>query len=257
MQHAGTGGGSAAPLVDAGVTTTDADASDSCADAIVCDSFDDAAQLDDAAWDIVMPDCTGTGAIAIDETVAHSGARSVRVDGAGGYCNHVFLAPKLAGALPDPLYGRFFVRFAAPLGASHVTFFAMHDERDDNDLRMGGQSEILMWNRESDDATLPELSPSGIAASVKPRAETWLCVEFELDGAAGELRTWVDGQAIAGLIVEGEPTPDIDSQWKRRSDWHPQAGDARFGWESYGGDAATLWLDDVALGPARVHCPTH
>jgi hypothetical protein len=30
--------------------------------------------------------------------------------------------------------------------------------------------------------------------------------------------------------------------------------DLRLGWESYGGDADTLWFDDVALGTGRIGC---
>ena len=242
---------------DGGATASvDAGSRSGCASAVVCDSFEDGdgAALDESAWHIASVNCSGTGEVDIDETLAHSGTRSVRVRGGGGYCNHVFFTPSLSAPLPDPLFGRFFVRMQTALGAGHVTFFAIHDTSEDKDLRMGGQSEILMWNRESDDATLPELSPTGIAASLKPAAQTWLCVEFELAGQAGELRTFVDGEAVVGLAVEGEATPDIDSQWKRNTGWRPRAGDARFGWESYGDQANTLWFDDIALSSTRIGC---
>jgi hypothetical protein len=177
------------------------------------------------------------------------------VQGAAGFCNHVFFRP-LAALFPasDPIYGRFYLRMTTALTQSHVTFMALHDDVEQKDLRMGGQSEILMWNRESDDATLPELSPTGIAMSMKPAVDSWLCVEFMIDGKTPALQTWLNGTAVTGLTVDTTPTPDVDSQWLRKSDWHPHLSDVRFGWESYGNDANTLWFDDVALGTSRIGC---
>jgi hypothetical protein len=197
----------------------------------------------------------GTGSVKVDSQQAHTGTRSIQVKGGAGYCNHVFFRPTSATwTASDPLYARFYVRFDKALTQSHVTFLALHDDKEMKDLRMGGQSEILMWNRESDDATLPELSPTGIAASKKPATGTWLCVELLIDAKTPKLQTWLDGEPVMGLTVEGEPTPDIDAQWQRKADWHPTLSDIRFGWESYGGDENTLWFDDVALATQRIGC---
>jgi len=227
-----------------------------CVDSL-CESFEamTGEQLD-ATWELAASNCMGTGSVSVDSAQAHSGTRSIRVDGAGGYCNHVFFRPTAALWSPGAVvYARFYVRFEQPLTQSHVTFLAMHDSQEMKDLRMGGQSEILMWNRESDDATLPELSPTGIAASVKPSPGQWLCVELAVDGTAtAPLQTWVDGEPVPALSVDGEPTPDIDAQWQRKPDWHPTLTDIRFGWESYGNDDNTLWFDDVVLGSHRVGC---
>ena len=53
--------------------------------------------------------------------------------------------------------------------------------------------------------------------------------------------------------MDGVPTPDIDQQWLARA-WHPSVTDLRLGWESYAGDADTLWFDDVAVGSSRIGC---
>ncbi|HEY2735715.1 MAG TPA: hypothetical protein VGI70_17075, partial [Polyangiales bacterium] len=173
------------------------------------------------------------------------------------YCNHAFFSPKmLPSPLSDPLYARFFVKMQGALGAGHVTFVALHDAHEDHDLRLGGQSMIMMWNRESDDATLPELSPTGLAMSVAPSAGAWHCVEFMIGGKTPSLQTWLDGKAVVGLTVDGQPTQDVDQQWLRDSTWQPQVTDIRFGWESYADQANTLWFDDVAVGKARIGCGT-
>ncbi len=188
--------------------------------------------------------------------MARSGSRSIRVDGAAGYCNHVFVGTTsgLAG-LGTTRSARFYVRHTTALPAAHVTFLAMNDAADGNrDLRMGGQNSVLQWNRESDDATLPEQSPAGVALSVALPTGQWTCVEFTVDGASGTMRTWVNGTEVAGLREDGVPTQNIDSQWLNRAGWRPSLTDLRLGWESYGVGSDTLWFDDVAVGASRIGC---
>jgi len=209
---------------------------------------------DPLRWTVVTPNCAGVGSLTVDGTIAHSGSRSVRVQGGGGYCDHIFLASTAAVASITTLYGRFFVRFGNALGSGHTTFAAFHDQVAARDLRMGGQNQVLMWNRESDDATLPAMSPTGVATSVAPAAGSWMCIEFALDGAAGTITTWVDGASVAGLLEDGTPTPDIDAQWLTMASWRPHLTDAKFGWESYAGQADIVWFDDIALGGHRIGC---
>ena len=222
-----------------------------------CDDFESQTGGEPSGrWTVTAENCTGTGTVTVDETEAHSGSRSLRVDGGGGYCNHVFAGTPLTDlGLQDTVYLRFWVKHSTELPAGHVTFAAMNDAADgDRDLRMGGQNGALQWNRESDDATLPEQSPDGVALSQPLPVNTWTCVEARVDQAAGELSTWVDGTLVEGLVVDGEPTHDVDSQWLGRGDWRPSLTDLRLGWESYGGDTDTLWFDDVAVGGERLGC---
>ena len=246
----------APPPIDAAPPAPDA-AIDPCDDRVACLGFEGlglgAAEV--PGWAVVSPNCSGEGRITIEDNRPHRGERVMHVTGPGGYCNHVFLALQAPLELDDePLHVRFYMRVARPLGFGHITFLAMHDAQTERDLRMGGQSQILMWNREIDDATLPELSPTGIDLSFAPVSNQWHCVEFAVDGPAGELRTWVDGNLIEGLVVDAEPTADIDRQWHRRADWRPALEDLRIGWESYGGDPADVWFDDIAVGTAPIGC---
>lgn len=228
-----------------------------CAGRLICEDFEmdvPGSAPSASRWEVLMPDCSGSGSVEIDAEVAASGSQSLRINGQAGYCNHVFVSPTSSIAtISDDLWVRFRVRFASELTYDHVTFLAMPDATDGRDVRMGGQSQILMWNKELDDATLPELSPTGIAASVRPTPETWHCVEFHIVGAAGTLDTYVDGSRIEGLSADGTPTRDLDGQWHRRA-WSPSLTDALFGWESYGGAAMTLWFDDIAIDGARIGC---
>jgi hypothetical protein len=228
-----------------------------CGSAVLCDGFENqAAGTPSGDWAVGAPNCTGSGTATIDTTTARSGGRSLRVNGAAGYCNHVFVGPTRSLTGVGPVwYARFYLRHTTALPASHIAFVAMRDAADGgNDLRMGGQNGALQWNRQSDDATLPEQSPTGVALSVPIPTNQWTCVEFMVNGTAGTMQTWVNGTDVAGLHEDGTPTQDVDRQWLARANWHPQLTDFRLGWESYGDGADTLWFDDVALGSTRIGC---
>ena len=260
----GAGGGSSSTTGSGSTGSTSSSTSSgggplSCAGLPLCDDFESAAPggpPDPAKWAIVTPSCSGTGTVTVDSTQAHSGSRSVKVTGKGGYCNHVFFANTAApAAIGKTIYGRFFLRISDPLGPGHTTFLTMKDSADGGkDLRLGGQNQVMIWNRESDDATLPELSPTGTALSVSPSIQAWHCVELMVDGSTGQMQTWMDGSEIAGLHEDGVPTADIDKQWLTKIGWKPTLVDFKLGWESYAGQDMTLWFDDVALGPARLGC---
>jgi len=222
----------------------------------VCDGFEDqAGGAPGGRWAVTFPDCQGAGTATVDKTTGHSGAASLRVDGAAGYCNHVFVrGTGILGLTGDQVYVRYWVRHTTALPAAHITTVAMRDANDGGrDLRFGGQNGALQWNRASDDATLPEQSPAGVALSRPLPVNTWTCVEFKVDGADGTMETWLDGVSVPGLLQDGVPTHDIDSQWLNRT-YRPDLTDLKLGWESYGEGADTLWYDDVAAGNFRIGC---
>jgi hypothetical protein len=45
---------------------------------------------DQTKWKTYAPDCNQGGSISLDTTTAHSGKSSMKVNGAGGYCGHIF-----------------------------------------------------------------------------------------------------------------------------------------------------------------------
>lgn len=207
------------------------------------------------SWSALSPNCSGDGKATIDDSVAHSGQKSLRVQSGGGTCNHVFATPALDfSALGAAFWVRFYVRFDSALSDAHVTFLALQDQVSKKALRMGGQKKILMWNRESDDATLPELSPTGIGMSVAPRPGAFQCLEFHLDGEKGTLETYLEGARVEGLVIDGTGTQDIDGQWLRSGKWSASVSEIGFGWESYGSEPMLLWFDDIAIGRERAGC---
>jgi hypothetical protein len=230
-----------------------------CSSLPLCDGFESVpagGPPNAALWSISQPDCSGAGTLTVDATQAHSGKQSVKVNGGGGYCDHIFISNASAiAALGPQVYTRVFVRLGAPLGAGHVTFAAMKDGADKGgDVRMGGQDMVLMYNRQSDDATLPVMSPTGTGESVALAADTWTCIESHFDETVGTIDTWVDGKEIAGLVENGTPVADVSTQWLSVAGWKPLLSDFRLGWESYSGQTMTLWFDDVALAAHRIGC---
>jgi polysaccharide lyase-like protein/cellulose binding protein with CBM2 domain len=220
------------------------------------DSFEDQTGAAPAGnWAVTYPDCSGTGTAAIDKTVAHTGSTSLKINGGEGYCNHVFVknTALLSGA-SNVWYIRYWVRHTTALPVAHTTAVAMTDANDSNkDLRFGGQNSAMQFNRASDDATLPEQSPAGVALSQPLPTDTWNCVEFKISGADGTIETWLNGTTVPGLVEDGVPTHDIDSQWLNKT-WRPALTDLKLGWESYGGGADTIWYDDVAVSGTRNGC---
>jgi hypothetical protein len=223
----------------------------------LCDSFEEqTGTIPTGLWQPSFPDCQGTGTVAVDHTVARTGTTSLRVDGGSGYCNHAFaINSTWVTAVGAPLGVRVFVRHTTALPDGHVTFAALTDAADgDRHLRLGGQNRALQWNRESDDATLPEQSPAGVALSVPLPVNEWTCLEFLIDQNQGTMSTWVNGTEVAGLHLDQTPTHDVDSQWLNRVNWRPRPTDLRLGWESYAGGTDTLWFDDVGFAAGRLGC---
>lgn len=125
-------------------------------------------------------------------------------------------------------------------------------EGSNENLRIGGQSEILMYNRQSNDATLPDLSPNGIASSVALPTGTWECFEYHL-GTNGTIETWLNGTAIPGLTIKSGVSNPYDDQWESSSIISKITG-VYFGWESYSGGVNTFWYDDIVVSSSRVGC---
>src|SRR3954454_12744829 len=81
---------------------------------------------DQTAWPIYAPDCNQGGKVTLDSSTAHSGKNSVRVDGAGGYCGHIFFG---SSAVPS---GDIYVRTWLYVFPSTFFFLSFRSRRDSN-----------------------------------------------------------------------------------------------------------------------------
>ncbi|KAG8627569.1 hypothetical protein KVT40_005052 [Elsinoe batatas] len=206
---------------------------------------------DATAWPQYAPDCAQGGSVTLDSTKAHSGKNSLKVVGAGGYCGHAFFGT--TSVPKGSFYTRAWVWMTTPLTSEHVTFQVMPDTSlNGKHLRFGAMSEIMMYNRETDDATLPDLSPQGIATSANLPAGAWQCIEQYI-GTDGTINTWLNSASVPGLNVGPSVTNANANGWTRAS-YKPAVTGVYWGWESYGGGANTFWFDDVAVATTRIGC---
>ncbi|KAL7944120.1 carbohydrate-binding module family 1 protein [Trichoderma barbatum] len=209
---------------------------------------------DQATWTTYAPDCNQGGTVSLDTTIAHSGSNSMKVvGGSNGYCGHIFFGTTKVPT--GDVYVRAWVQLKTALGNDHVTFIVMPDSAQGGDhLRIGGQSQILDYNRESDDATLPDLSPQGIASSVNLPTGSFQCFEYYL-GTDGTMQTWLNGNLISGMTAGPNANNPNAAGWSRKS-YVPDINGVYFGWEAYSGGVNTVWFDDVAIGTSRAGCGT-
>ena len=277
-----------APSTEAGYDGGDATMGEAapspCAGLTVCDDFEGETlgqPPKTSLWAITAPMCNPQrGTATVDSTHAHSGTQAVKVvndfGDAGGppnYCDHVFFTnvSAFATATPQQVYARFYVYFGEPLSMGHVTFATMTDKNampgNGDQLRLGLNSEVFVWNRESDDAYLPELDMGGIdvQTSVTPMAQSWTCVEVHLDEIAGGIQAWVNGNSVdAGLIVglseDGAVVPNVSTVWvgtdgRGLSPVHhrlrPRMGDVQQGTS---GRRDGPMVDDVAIASHPIGC---
>ncbi|KAL6689915.1 carbohydrate-binding module family 1 protein [Trichoderma pleuroticola] len=216
----------------------------------ISDDFEEG--WDQNTWATYAPDCNQGGSVSLDTTVAHSGSNSMKVvGGPNGYCGHIFFGTTEVPA--GDVYVRVWLQLQTALNNDHVTFTVMPDSaQNGKHLRIGGQSEVLDYNRESDDATLPDLSPQGIDSSVDLPTGSFQCFEYHL-GTDGTIQTWLNGNAISGMTAGPNANNPNDAGWTRQS-YTPAITGVYFGWEAYSGDVNTVWFDDVAIGSSRVGC---
>ncbi|KAK5168848.1 uncharacterized protein LTR77_006157 [Saxophila tyrrhenica] len=208
---------------------------------------------DKSIWPIYAPQCNQGGSVTLDSTTAHSGKNSMKVvGGSNGFCGHIFFGTTEVPSGGD-VYVRTWLKHEKALGDPHVTFIVMPDSGlgADKHLRLSGQMDIIEYNREDDDATMPDLSPDGIAASAGIPTDTWECLEYHLS-SDGTIETWIDSKAVPGLTFTPGGSNANANGWG--TSYKPDIQGVYFGWESYSGTTDTFWYDDVAIDSKRIGC---
>lgn len=251
----GAAGGSAAGSGGAGTAGSSGNAA--CGSLALCDDFE-SGSLDSTLWTLIPTG--GSGSATIDSTGAHGSGHSLKVTSP----DRLYLRnSSVIGTLGDTAHVRFFVKFMAALATGHGAMIVTHPMAVDqysqsNELRFGSQDNVFHWNTDSDAANIPDVSPNGDAASFKPMANTWYCIELTIN-TNGNLSVSIDGADQAGLKEDGMPTANIDQTWissgSSSLSRYTKLADFNFGWDSYGAGAMTLWFDDVALSGSPIGCP--
>jgi hypothetical protein len=190
------------------------------------------------------------GSISIDGTQAHSGSKSVYVNGTGqgSYRSVLFTTTAPFPVANNSFYTRAFIRSKNGMGEGHSTYFGAGSGDDQRMVRIGFHQYVLEANLIHPGTEYEVLSgPWGQPAQgVQFVPGKWHCVEAFFDGAQHELRAWFDGTEVARLHT---------TNWNANlKSWSPQYARAWFGFETYHGEQDELWYDDVAIGTERLGC---
>jgi hypothetical protein len=246
----GGGGGSSTPP-DAGSTMAGADGSaadappatsEGCA-AKFCDDFENVAPggKPGGMWTIHLE----KGTLAVDETRAFSGTRSVKLThpGAPAAMFMELRAPvlPLAGNVtygrlmyyitknPTGQYSHFeIVRGGGPLGGTARA-----------QLNTGAENGKVFINYEPGDCSKK--------SNINFPEKKWTCYQFRFDLPKNDIHEWVDNMSADDIAIA-----PAGQCWKM-----PTAVDTlHIGWESYHGPGAEVWIDDVAVSDQPIPCPT-
>ncbi|HVY32735.1 MAG TPA: hypothetical protein VHB79_39640 [Polyangiaceae bacterium] len=176
--------------------------------------------------------------ITLDTAVFHGGKRALKVTGTDS-------SQMLGVAVPSKFWGRVYLRSDTDIQEGHNTYVnagtGTGDPNDGTYIRIGEHECQLELNRNTDDKEL--LSNGGMymcSGGVKLLKDTWYCLEFYYDGPGQETRVFVDDKEVPALHTTDWGTLDYKI--------------FKVGFEKYGGQAKTLWYDDLALAAEQLHC---
>lgn len=217
----------------------------------VCDDFESATvggAPSAATWKIEKFQNEGT--VEIDGTVSHSGSKSVHVVGNwnGSFRYAMFTTTKPFPASGNSFYTRVFIRSKTAMGDGHSTYFGGYQTDWQRTLRVGFNHFMMDVNltHPSSEWELQSGDWSNPANGIQFVPEQWHCVEAFFDGTEHEVRVWFEGNEVSRLHTK---------DWGNNlTHWSPTYQVARFGFETYHGEQAELWYDDVAIGSQRIGC---
>jgi len=240
----GGAGGAPGPGPDAGAGPDAPPATSQGCAGKFCDDFEGFAPGTQPAgmWKIHLE----KGNLAVDETRAFSGARSVKLTHPGAPAA-MFMELRgpvlpLAGNVtygrlmyyitknPTGQYSHFeIVRGGGPLSGTARA-----------QLNTGAENGKVFINYEPGDCSKK--------SNVPFPEKKWTCYQFRFDLPKSDIHEWVDNISADDIPV-GAPAGQC---WRM-----PTVVDTlHIGWESYHGPGAELWIDDVAVSDQPIPCPT-
>lgn len=258
-------------------TDTDAVDTNPCTNgqAVFCDDFEATTlgATPGAPWKAIERG----GTVTVDSAQAYSGTHAAKCetttwDGTSSSYRQALLQIKEADApiTNNGFYGRMMVWYSKLLpsdstsGNFHwsivrsdgtVTTETYNDEPFTAVYTYGGQYGHLLGNYNSGNGPASDCWQHATDTVIP--AQVWTCVEWQFDGPTDSMRFWVNGEAIdAATVVEkgqGCLKHDLQDRWVA-----PEFATISVGWENYQGlaDGNLFYIDDVALGPQKLGCPT-
>jgi hypothetical protein len=265
-------GTSADALADGDADRADGSSSAGCSSLPLCDGFESdtpGMPPNPALWTVLMgcnPNTTnapvdGGLTVGVVDALAHSGKNSLRVVG-GDSCGYYAINTSAFPTLPGQVYARFYAQFSGPPTANHNGFVSMYSGSATNflsmysnmeQLRLGFQGSVVVWNYLSSDATLPDIDSTGEAESAATHPGSWDCIEFHLDPTTGTIEFWLNGTSVPGLSYSGASVQGVSDNWHSGGPTSLSLKSFGLGWLGLN-DQYTAWFDDVALSDSRINC---
>jgi hypothetical protein len=193
----------------------------------------------------------------VDTTHVHTGAHAVHFHVAAGD-NPSFLTYPLPSGT-NTLYMRAWVYLSRQLGDNaasdmdnHETLFALNGTPGGvgNEVRFGAIKGTVGVNESSTDNISPLQAMWNGPPSIP--ATTWVCIEVAFLGAPAqnEFHAWMNDADLLDITAP--------NQWQNGAmpmNWlNGKFVEADFGWQSFSGFGADVWVDDLVLGNARIGC---
>jgi hypothetical protein len=228
----------------------------SCAGALFCDDFESYTTAPGAPWTVKK---NAQGNVLIDGAQHKSGTHAVKftTNGAMAYQQAYIGLDKVFPVANNAFYGRMMIYTTkAPNDGVHWTMIQGEGPATMGitraDVRYGGQhQQSLMANYDS----AGKASDCWQHSQTKMPEGKWACMEWYFEGASNTQKFWLDGKAVDDLTVTGQGqgciSHDTGDEWI-----FPTFEHLYLGWESYqADDPREVWIDDVAIGTAKLGCP--
>ncbi|MGZ3419422.1 MAG: hypothetical protein ACXVEE_16230 [Polyangiales bacterium] len=223
----------------------------------LCDGFEGYSEgfFDPTIWTKAI---TGTGTIAVTNTMAHTGYQSLEVVSPSGSYETFLKETVTFPATKNSFWGRVWFRFeeSMPKDFVHWTLFEARGSTSNNRIRYGGINnphggsfftDAFLFNVETQG-----MGEKGVDDDATPEipTKTWICVEWNYIGESGknESRLFWNG-------VE-RPKMHIDTAWFETQFVMPEMNAFYLGWAIYQPISTpyVVHIDDVAIDDARIGC---
>ena len=218
-----------------------------CASLPLCATFDaDALGAAPAGFGVVLG-YSGSGSasnVAVTNTQSHSGTQSVKVAGASEIWGITYPNPG------ETFYFRSWLK-VEELAGQPVIIGLGPDLNSEVRMRLvkkgSAATHSIVANAANGDGLSPPKSDGSAPCTDCVSLPTdWFCFEMYVDKATQTLQFWVDGAQAVNL--------ENNAPWHSSGTWPSTVQPLRIGSMALEGGGATLYIDDVAIGPSRLGC---
>lgn len=183
--------------------------------------------------------------VAVTSEEAHSAPNSVKVVGTDSLYGIEYANPG------DTFYLRTWLKVIGPMNGNLVVVGAGTDPNNEVRMRVHRADEntphSVVANVVPGDGLSPVNSAGGLPCTdCVALPDDWFCFEMYVDRASQTLKFWVGDEQAVNM--------ENNAPLHSNSTWPSSLSILRLGAMSANGGSATVYIDDVAVGPSRIGC---